>query len=120
ALRHAHFTTHARRRHVGVLEVAHGRLVRLRRRLLDEPELNRLVTVGLHRLRLHDDARAGLDHGGGMHGAVRIEHLRHPDFSADDSCHHSYQLSALSYQLSALSYQLSALSYQLSATALRL
>jgi hypothetical protein len=23
-----------------------------------------------------------------MHGAIRIEDLRHADFSADDACHH--------------------------------
>src|SRR4029077_20299052 len=47
ALRHARFAADARRRHVGLLEVAVRRFVRLRRRLLDEAELNRLVAVGL-------------------------------------------------------------------------
>ncbi len=63
-------------------------LRRLRRPLLDEPELHGLVAVALRALGLHDDARAGLEHRHRGHRAVGAEHLRHPDLLADDSSHH--------------------------------
>ena len=68
-------------------DVSGGRLVRLRRGLLDEAELHRFVAVRLRALGLDDDTRTSLDHGGRMNRAVRIEDLRHADFAADDSCH---------------------------------
>jgi hypothetical protein len=53
-----------------------------------EGDLDRLVAVGLHRLHLHDRARAGLDHGHGRHpAALRIEDLRHAQLSAEDALH---------------------------------
>src|SRR5205809_4915841 len=85
-----HLAAHARRRHVRLLEMPRGRLVRLQRRLLDQAELHRLIAVVLRGLRLDDDARARLDDRGRMHGPVRIEDLSHADFAADDSSDHLF------------------------------
>src|SRR5262245_24605894 len=61
ALRHLDLALHARRRHVGLLVMADARLVGATRGILfDQPELHRIVAVGLSRLRLHHDAGAGL------------------------------------------------------------
>src|SRR4029077_15520099 len=79
---------HARRGHVRLLEVTRRRLVAFAGAFLDEAELHRLVAVRLGVLRLHDDAGAGLDHRRGMHGAIRVEDLRHADFLTDDACDH--------------------------------
>src|SRR5581483_4440032 len=87
--RELHLAADARRRHVRLLEMPLRRLVRLRGRLFDEAELHRFVAVALRRLRLDDDARARLDHRRGMHGAIRVEDLRHAHFSADDACDHT-------------------------------
>src|SRR6186713_1908889 len=85
---HSHFAPHPRRRHAGFLVVASHRLARLGRPLLDERQLDSLVTVGLRILSLQDDARSRLDDGGRVHRAVRIEDLRHAEFSADDASNH--------------------------------
>ena len=79
----------SRRRHVGLFVMTRQRLADFGRCLFDEPQLNRLVSVGLLGLRLHDNARAGLDHGGRVDGAVGVEDLRHADFFADDASNHA-------------------------------
>ena len=83
-----HLAADARRRHVRLLEMALCRLVRFGRRVLDQTELDRLVAVGLRRLRLHDDARPGLDDRRRHHAAVGLEDLGHAHFPSDDSSHH--------------------------------
>src|SRR5882724_3371997 len=50
-----------------------------------KPDLHRFVAVALRVLRLDHDAGPGLDDGGRMDGAIRVENLRHPNFSADDA-----------------------------------
>src|SRR6185295_5591219 len=80
-----HFAAEARRRHVGLLEVARRRLVALRRVVFDQAQLHGLVAVRLRVLRLDDDAGAGLDHRRRMDGAVRVEDLGHAQFLAEDA-----------------------------------
>ena len=86
--RNLDFAAHAGRRDVRLLEVADSRPVDLGRGLFHQAELHRRVAIGLRRLRLDDDAGTGLDDGGRVDRAVGIEHLRHADFSSDDSGNH--------------------------------
>jgi hypothetical protein len=97
--RQLHLTPHARRRYAGLRIVPHERLPDSRRPILDQPELHGLITVSLGALRLHDNARARLDHGARRDGAVLREQLRHADLLAENSRKHSCQLSAVSSQL---------------------
>src|SRR5688500_1042483 len=87
----AYLAADPRGRHAGLLEVAGGRLV-----LLGGPvhqaELYGLVAVALDGLDLGDHAWARLDHRRRLHGAVGREDLRHPDFLANQSCHHFVDL----------------------------
>src|SRR5579864_5900428 len=84
----AHFAPDPRRRHAGLLEVARGGLVALRRGLVDQAQLHGLVAVGLDGLRLDNHARPGLDDRGRYDGAVALEDLGHPHFASNDSVHH--------------------------------
>ncbi|TMB70943.1 MAG: hypothetical protein E6J43_00540 [Chloroflexi bacterium] len=48
-------------------------------------DLHRLVAVALLGLDLDDGAGKRLDDGDGHGAAVRLEHLRHTDFAAEDA-----------------------------------
>src|SRR5262245_44536838 len=71
ALRNLDLATHASRRHASLLVMAGKRLAHARRTALDETELHRLVAVVVRRLRLHHDARPGLNDRARYGGAVR-------------------------------------------------
>jgi len=59
-----------------------------RRLVLDEPKLDRAVSVALVRLLLHNDTRTGLQDRRWQGRAILSEDLGHPDFLSDDSCYH--------------------------------
>ena len=61
--------------------------------LVEIAQLNGFIAVFLLRPHLKDVAGPGLDHGHRHHLAGRIENLRHPDLSAEQSnCHRSMPL----------------------------
>src|SRR3954471_23006842 len=77
----------ADRRHAGLLEVAGLWLIRLRRLLLDEADLHRLIAIDVGRLALYHQAGAGLDHRHRDHRPVLDVDLRHPHLASQDSFH---------------------------------
>src|SRR3954449_161031 len=77
----------ADRRHAGLAEVPLLRLIRLRRLLLDETDLHRLIPIGIGRLALYHQAGAGLHHRHRVHRPVLDVDLRHPHLAYQDSFH---------------------------------
>src|SRR6266536_392669 len=52
-----------------------------------EANLERVVSVCSRLFLLHDDARAGLNHGYGNDVSIRVIELRHSNLSANEPCH---------------------------------
>src|SRR5208283_4071751 len=71
----------------GLLQVPGIGLIRLLC-ILDQTELNGVITIRGRRLTLRNDARASLDKRHRDNLAIRIKHLRHADLFAENSWTH--------------------------------